>query len=320
MSAPQATNTPASPLTTNIPTGQCAHPQRPPPVSADLEKAYSELTTEQKEFYNWQYQGYPSLTKWMASSNDFFLLRRFSPLQVRCLLYLQNEIAKRKQLIESWDDYAQRQSYGTQKGCCGSLSDDPYPQRLALIQQALPLIQQYNDLVNSFTLLKEKQTASAHQIQNIANWFLWYPSAIDFEEEQHFKGHDGDLFAILPKRRSPLVTLMRRSHWIRRVFSLRPRDDRIDDPSNNYTSGTGVEVFATILILFVGLGMTFGSIWWLNFVNDNVHRLAIITASATLFTTWAWLAAGNRPFEILAAFAAYMAVLMIYRQIASGSE
>lgn len=144
MSAPQATNTPASPLTTNIPTGQCAHPQRPPPVSADLEKAYSELTTEQKEFYNWQYQGYPSLTKWMASSNDFFLLRRFSPLQVRCLLYLQNEIAKRKQLIESWDDYAQRQSYGTQKGCCGSLSDDPYPQRLALIQQALPLIQQYS--------------------------------------------------------------------------------------------------------------------------------------------------------------------------------
>lgn len=66
--------------------------------------------------------------------------------------------------------------------------------------------------------------------------------------------------------------------------------------------------------------MTFGSIWWLNFVNDNVHRLAIITASATLFTTWAWLAAGNRPFEILAAFAAYMAVLMIYRQLASGGE
>ncbi|KAI6908734.1 hypothetical protein D0869_12094 [Hortaea werneckii] len=319
MSAPPATNTPASPLTTNIHTGQCADPQRPPLVSADLEKAYSELTTGQKENFNWQYQGYPSLTKWMASSNDFFVLRRFSPLQVRCLLYLQNEIAKKNQAIETWDSYARKQPYGTQEGGCGSLSDDPYPQRLALIQQALPLIQQYNDLVNSFTLLKEKQTASAHQIQNIANWFLWYPHAID-EDEQHFKGHQGDQFAILPKRRSPLVTLMRRSHWIRRVFSLRGRDDRVDDPSNNYTSGTGVENFATIVILFVGLGMTFGSIWWLNFVNDNVHRLAIITASATLFTTWAWLAAGNRPFEILAAFAAYMAVLMIYRQLASGGE
>ncbi|KAI6849100.1 hypothetical protein KC332_g5927 [Hortaea werneckii] len=319
MSAPPATNTPASPLTANVPTGQCTDPQTPPPVPADLEAAYSELTTEEKEIFNWQYQGYQSLTKWMASSNDFFILRRFSPLQVRCLLYLQNEIAKRDQLIESWDIYAQKQPYGTLKGNSGSLSYDPYPERLTLIQQALPLIQQYNDLINSFTLLKEKQTASAHQRLNIANWFLWHPHAID-EEEQHFKGHKGDQFAILPKRRSPLVTLMRRSHWIRRVFSLRPRDDRIDDPSNNYTSGTGVEVFATILILFVGLGMTFGSIWWLNFVNDNVHRLATITASATLFTTWAWLAAGNRPFEILAAFAAYMAVLMIYRQLASGSE
>ena len=144
MSAPPAANTPASPSTTNVPTGQCIDPQRPPLVSADLEKAYSELTTGQKENVNWQYQGYPALTKWMASSNDFFVLRRFSPLQVRCLLFLQNEIAKRNQAIETWDSYARKQPYQTQEGGCGSLSDDPYPQRLALIQQALPLIQQYS--------------------------------------------------------------------------------------------------------------------------------------------------------------------------------
>jgi hypothetical protein len=37
--------------------------------------------------------------------------------------------------------------------------------------------------------------------------------------------------------------------------------------------------------------------------------------SGTIMSLITWAAAGNRPFEILATFAAYMAVLMIYQQI-----
>jgi hypothetical protein len=77
-----------------------------------------------------------------------------------------------------------------------------------------------------------------------------------------------------------------------------------------------LEAMATFIAISIGLGMTFGSIWALNAVSDTVYRLAIITASGGIMTLIAWLAAGNRPFEILATFAAYMAVLMIYRQIA----
>jgi len=44
-----------------------------------------------------------ALEAWMASSNDFFLLRRFSPLQVRCLLYLQNEIAVKSKQLDEWN-------------------------------------------------------------------------------------------------------------------------------------------------------------------------------------------------------------------------
>ena len=89
----------------------------------------------------------------------------------------------------------------------------------------------------------------------------------------------------------------------------------MDDPSVTYTSEQGIEIFFTWVTLIVGSGMLFGSIWWLNFVEANIYRLAIITVSATLFTFWAWLAAGNKPFEVMAACAAYMAVLMIFRQL-----
>lgn len=63
--------------------------------------------------------------------------------------------------------------------------------------------------------------------------------------------------------------------------------------------------------------MLFASVWGLNYVTDNAKRLGIITGSVFAFTAWAWLAAGNKPFEILTAVAGYTAVLMIYRQLQS---
>lgn len=99
------------------------------------------------------------------------------------------------------------------------------------------------------------------------------------------------------------------------MFTLKMRHDRIESGSTTYVSQTGLEILAALICLSIGLLMTFGSIWGLNFVNNRIHQLAIITGSGTLITAVAWLAAGNRPFEILAAFAAYMAVLMIFLQI-----
>ncbi|KAK5128244.1 hypothetical protein LTR85_002911 [Meristemomyces frigidus] len=290
---------------------------RPPPkLLPDLESAYAQLSPSDKDEHHWQYQGYPGLTKWMASANDFFLLRRFSPLQARCLLYLQNEIAKIDKAIEAWDAYAQKHPPASAAGMCGSLDNDPYSERIQLVRQAIPLLEQYNQLVHSFAQLKAKPTARNQQINNLKNWFAFYPHAID-EEEQHHRAKDGDLFPILAKPKVPLVLLMQKSRALRFRFRLSKRSDRIDLPSVTYTSEQGLETCATFSILIVGLCMSFGSIWWLNDVTNNVHRLAIITGSASLFTFWSWLAAGNRPFEILAAFAAYMAVLMIYRQLGS---
>lgn len=174
--------------------------------------------------------------------------------------------------------------------------------------------------MESFSKLKAKETATDHHIRNVRNWFDAYGEQAIDPDEQHFRDHEGDVFTMLPSPRAyPLVAALHNSKFVRRLFRLKKRSDRVESPSTIYTSNTGLETLAAFVSLVVGLGMTFGSIWWLNFVDSTVYRLAIITASGTLLTLIAWAAAGNKPFEILAAFAAYMAVLMIYRQVESSA-
>lgn len=77
----------------------------------------------------------------------------------------------------------------------------------------------------------------------------------------------------------------------------------------------GLDVFASILVVLVGLCFLFAPMWWLAFVSNQVYRLAIITVGVTVFAVWLGVAAGPRPFEVLAGSAAYSAVLMVYLQV-----
>jgi hypothetical protein len=54
----------------------------------------SKPTAEEIERKPWRYEGYPRFSKWMASENDFFVLRRFDNLAARVLLQKQWEISK----------------------------------------------------------------------------------------------------------------------------------------------------------------------------------------------------------------------------------
>ena len=115
-----------------------------PIVSNDMEDAFAKLSASEKGETNYQYQGYPGLSRWMASSSDFLMLRRFSPLQVRCLLALQDDIVRVEREIEAWDVYAQRLPRESKGGNNGSLGHDPHKPRRALIRQVTPLLDQYS--------------------------------------------------------------------------------------------------------------------------------------------------------------------------------
>ncbi|KAK5173135.1 uncharacterized protein LTR77_003257 [Saxophila tyrrhenica] len=268
---------------------------------------------------SWHHLGYPAFVRWMASSNDFFVLRRFSRLSARCLLYQQNEIARLEKDLDDWDDLARKTDPDDQVGRLSSdrIEQDPLQERAEILRQLIPLLKAYYDSVNSFAEVKARPTARRHHIRNLENWFKTYPNAID-PEEQHFRRGDqfleGDLFPIISKQQPPLRLALGQWRWLRFQFQLRPRDDRIGSDQIIYTSEKGLDLFTNMLVLVLGLLLLFAPMWWLNFVVNDVHRLAVITSFVAAFTGVVWAAAGQRPFEILAATAAYAAVLMVFLQ------
>lgn len=129
---------------------------------------------------------------------------------------------------------------------------------------------------------------------------------------------EGDLFPIVSKDQSPLRAVLGQWQQLRFCFQLSNRNNRTNTDHTTYTSEKGLDRFTNTLILILGLALLFGPMWWLNFVVNDVQRLAIITSFITAFTCVVWAAAGQRPFEILAATAAYAAVLMVFLQSNNG--
>jgi hypothetical protein len=72
----------------------------------------------------------------------------------------------------------------------------------------------------------------------------------------------------------------------------------------SYYSSSWRDTLLTTAIVFLGLGMLLGPLWWLNNVVDTTVRLKIITGAIILFTTIFIATKSNSPFEILAAAAA----------------
>ena len=66
--------------------------------------------------------------------------------------------------------------------------------------------------------------------------------------------------------------------------------------------------------------MLVGPLWWLQHIsaqNNTEYRLAVITGFLVLFTILLSILTVARPFEVLAATAAYAAVLMVFMQISN---
>jgi hypothetical protein len=75
------------------------------------------------------------------------------------------------------------------------------------------------------------------------------------------------------------------------------------------------ERFTTLGIIFTGLVMLLAPMWWLECVEDRTSRLKIITGFVVVFILAMTMATINKPFEVVAATAAYAAVLMVFMQI-----
>ena len=91
-----------------------------------------------------------------------------------------------------------------------------------------------------------------------------------------------------------------------------------------YNRDSVLDKFVTCLIMLLGLGMLIGPLWWLQHLSADQPslqaRLEVITGFLVLFTILLSIFTVAKPFEVLAATAAYGAVLMVFMQLGSNGS
>ena len=267
----------------------------------------------------WKSKGYPELTKWMASSNDFVVVRKFTPLATRALLLLQDDVVRLERDIAQMDAFSRRQPAG--QGGTGSFRIDREEAargspRDATVRKAAEKLKEYYEFLNVFSEVKNRPGAHDYQRRNVANWFHNNSAAIE-QEESSFIEREGDLIVLVPKQRSLLRQGLEQVSLIRKLFPVRSRADRVQSNTTIYSSDRGMDLWTSAFIVFVGLGMLLGPMWALELTNGSNEKLMIITVFVVVFSVLLFgsTASATRGFEVLAATAAYAAVLAVFLQV-----
>lgn len=87
--------------------------------------------------------GYPAFTKWMASSEDFFVLRRFNRLNAWVQLQWQDDITRLEEELEEVNKQCRRNA---DKGAyCHSVRNDPMVRRQEILRELRPLLKEYSE-------------------------------------------------------------------------------------------------------------------------------------------------------------------------------
>jgi hypothetical protein len=96
----------------------------------------------------WKFEGYPGFSKWMASSEDFLIFRRFNDLNVRAMLLMQDRIARKEEELRRIDEDARMGP--DDLGDSSSLRYEPQKDREKILDELIPMLQRYSKASRRF--------------------------------------------------------------------------------------------------------------------------------------------------------------------------
>ena len=184
-----------------------------------------------------------------------------------------------------------------------------------------PGLTRTDELLIQHSTLRARPHVPKRNITSIANWFYNTQNAI-WEEEAAYIRQRHDLIQLVPKSTTPLRHLLERSTHFRlsKLWKKEPPPLPIHSThpeTLHYSSDTRIDNFLGITITTLGMGMLIAPLWALAYTHDMKHRLCVVTGFIVLFLGLVAFTTVAKPFESLAAAAAYSAVLAVFLQSAS---
>ncbi|PSN71195.1 hypothetical protein BS50DRAFT_673814 [Corynespora cassiicola Philippines] len=270
-------------------------------------------------FKPWKTIGYRGFSAFLASDDDFLVFRQFGTLNARILLLLQDEIAELEKELEDVEEC--HSGPGSQDVHNGSFRQDPVLERKRLLNKIRIKVREYNELLIQHSTLRSRPRASNRQIRSISNW-LWNASNAISDVEAGYIDKRYDLIPLVPRHTTPLRALLERSSRFRlaRLWSNPPPKASLEiadfpcPETMHYSSETRIETTIGITITVLGMCMLIAPLWILASTEGTMKRLAVITGFIVLFLGLVAFTTVARPFESLAATAAYSAVLVVFLQ------
>ncbi|KAF8851018.1 hypothetical protein BDZ45DRAFT_661102 [Acephala macrosclerotiorum] len=274
------------------------------------------LTRSEVDEKPWKYIGYPGYCSFIASENDFFMLRRFASVSARIALKLQDDVVALEEGLNELDwKYSRKEEEDVNNG---SFRDDDEEREKVLEELRLAILK-YNEFVLQQAEIKKHPTASSQDVKSLQIWHWNHQNRAIDKPEHEYLNHSRDLFSVVPKEKTPLRRLLERwktfrSHWFWKEEKA-PELPLYDKENVNYISDKKIDTFITVLIIVVGMAMLIAPMWVLEYLTKPVAKLGTITAFVVVFMGCVSYASVAKPFEVLAATAAYSAVLMVFLQL-----
>lgn len=273
------------------------HPE-PNPVSPQNSNTLTHAETLLK---TWKYVGYQRFCGFGSSGNNLLITRRFGALGVRVLLGLQDEVVTLEEKLKKLDQtYSQPDAEDIHNGSFRNDTDD----RKELLRKAhfslkeycrLTLSVQSMYLTTSDSFAKQFSDISGHpepydnDVRSLKNWLKAYTDSIWEPETEYITSEDrDDLIAWVPEFKSPLRRLLEKFDWFllhhhfRRAAPARlPCYEREEVYCFSQRAMNGV---VTAIIIASGLGMLLAPAWILEFLDNQIAKLGVISAFVILFT------------------------------------
>jgi hypothetical protein len=292
--------------------------------------------SQSEETKYWKDVGYRGFSAFLASDDDFLIFRRFGALNARLLLYLQDEIVVLEEQLRRLEE---KHAHPTAADIHnGSFRQEALPERKALLDTISKKVREYSKLLNAHqateqsayqnpdelliqhSALRSRPPVHKRYMRSIANWFFNQDGAI-LAEETAYIDKPNDLIQLVPKSRTPLRGLLEKSSRFRlsRLWAAKnpPLPQHSAHPEEiHYSSDTKIDNSIGITITILGMLMLIVPLWVLNETNGTRTRLGVITGFIVLFLGLIAFTTVARPFESLAAAAAYSAVLVVFLQSA----
>ncbi|KAF3035985.1 hypothetical protein E8E11_004983 [Didymella keratinophila] len=166
-------------------------------------------------------KGYLRFSSWMASDDDFFVVRRFQSLNAHTILYMQNRLARIEERL--WQ-LEKREPEPNAEIINDSFEWDSIhlPERQKLLQQLTGLLHHYNGYIDTYTRIRDRPPAERYQITNLQQQMK---AGMICNRETGFAENKNDLISISPKRYSSAEAIMRSNQRIGKLF-LRFRPTR----------------------------------------------------------------------------------------------